>query len=286
MLRSTSHETPARRPNRFRTAGLGTLLITVFLLPLAVSAQTAGDFRSLTSGSWSKRGTWEEFDGAAWVNTRNTPDGTAGTGVITIRSGHAVTANSTGSYDQVVIEFGATLTLSKAMTIVDGPGTDLVVNGVLNVNNTLTLTGNATTSFSASSQTTIGANDNLIFAGNSSATFPSGSTFSSSGNLQVQNTASVTIEAGITYSSSGDITLADSGQLTFDGSTLVNSGSITATGSSSLIMASGSLYEHAQDGGAFPPSTNTTWATGSSVLVSGVTRTAPTNLDEIGRAHV
>ena len=282
MLSKTPHPAtgrtglPDRIPGR-RRAYLAAVLF-LCLLPSTAFGQSAGDFRSLTSGQWSKSGTWEEFDGTNWVDTRNTPDGRAATGTITIRAGHTVTANSSGSYDQLIVEAGATLSVSKAITIVDGAGTDLTVSGTLDVGNTVQLTGNATASLESGSTTLIGNRKSFSFLDNAQGSFASGAQITSDGTLDLQGNATVSIGNGVSYVNTGDISLISAAQLTFNGSTLVNEGTVTLAGATSLIMASGSVYNHAQDGGAFPAPANTVWNTGSSIIVTGATRNAPTNM--------
>ncbi|MBX2889604.1 MAG: HYR domain-containing protein [Saprospiraceae bacterium] len=64
------------------------------------------------------------------VTTIGTPTSTSG--AITIRSPHTVTFNAAITVDQVVIESGATVTQTANMTIANGLGDDLVVDGTLN----------------------------------------------------------------------------------------------------------------------------------------------------------
>ncbi|MCW5920772.1 MAG: Ig-like domain-containing protein [Saprospiraceae bacterium] len=64
------------------------------------------------------------------VSVTGTP--TSASGVITIRSPHTVTFNAAITVDQVVIESGATVTQTANMTIANGSGDDLVVDGTLN----------------------------------------------------------------------------------------------------------------------------------------------------------
>ena len=263
-----------------RPAGSRRLLMTILICLLATPAlgQTAGDFRSHTSGSWSKSNTWERYSGSAWVNSNNTPDGTAATGIITIQNGHSVTGNTSDTYDQIVIEAGGTLTVSKDYGIQNGAGTDLAVYGTFNANANVTFLGGATAIFYSGSQTSIANRKELQFTGTSQATFSSGSQLASSGTLTVADLSAVSVQSGVVYTNSGDITLTGSGQLTFNGSTLVNSGIVLLSGGSLLTFSSGSTYEHAQDGGTLPAPSNTVWAAGSTALISGVTRTAPSNL--------
>ncbi|MDW8311088.1 MAG: hypothetical protein RMK20_17075, partial [Verrucomicrobiales bacterium] len=49
--------------------GLRLLLGAVlgFGLPVAASAQSVGDFRTVQSGDWASINTWERFNGTTWV---------------------------------------------------------------------------------------------------------------------------------------------------------------------------------------------------------------------------
>jgi autotransporter-associated beta strand protein len=99
----------------------------------------AGDYRSAANGSWGSLTTWERYDGASWV-TPTAVEGTPNTssGVILIRDGHIVTVGSPVSVDQVIVETGGKLTVNNVtLTVADGTGSDLVING------NVELTGNS-----------------------------------------------------------------------------------------------------------------------------------------------
>ena len=72
------------------------LILFLFVLFLgwfySVNAQTAGDYRSLTSGYWNIPSTWQTYDGSAWNTAVTAPDTNAIT--ITIQSGHTITDTS------------------------------------------------------------------------------------------------------------------------------------------------------------------------------------------------
>lgn len=88
--------------------------------------------------------------------------------------------------------------------------------------------------------------------------------------LTIAATAQVTVNSGTTW------TVADGTgtDLTVNG-TVANAGTITMTGSGSF--AAGSTYQHSQNGGVIPTET---WNSTSTVLVTGVTTTAPTGLGQ------
>ncbi len=120
-------------------------VLMVFLFSTASNAQTAGDYRSIASGNWGTLATWERYDGISWVAAPSAP--TSADGVITIRSPHTVTIAAAVTADQVVVDAGGRLnnnTGGQNLTLNNGTGDDLVVNGtyLLRSNNTLNGPGN------------------------------------------------------------------------------------------------------------------------------------------------
>lgn len=95
-------------------------------------AQSNGDYRSnAATMNWNTttNGQWQIYNNG-WVNTSTPP--TSANGTITIRNGHTVTVTANVTVDQVVVESGGNLTVGAAtLTIANGTGTDLNVNGTL-----------------------------------------------------------------------------------------------------------------------------------------------------------
>ncbi|MEO8771139.1 MAG: hypothetical protein ABI402_13665, partial [Ferruginibacter sp.] len=91
------------------------------------------EYRSGATGDWSNASTWQTFNGCTWVAASQAPSATDA--AITIRSGNIVTANTAITADQVTVDAGGTLSLvsTPPLTIADGAGTDLTVNGTLNL---------------------------------------------------------------------------------------------------------------------------------------------------------
>ena len=77
------------------------------LAPVALQAQSAGDYRSAATGTWSAAATWEVFDGASWGTASIAP--TSADGVITVRAGHTVTVTTVVTVDQALVEASAML---------------------------------------------------------------------------------------------------------------------------------------------------------------------------------
>ncbi|MEW5797471.1 MAG: fibronectin type III domain-containing protein [Bacteroidota bacterium] len=104
---------------------------------------TSGAYRSAQTGNWNVTSTWERFNGVSWVAATATPSSTDG--LITIRSGHTVSVTANVSIDQTVIDAGGivSITGTTILTVANGGGTDLAVNGTLqsSSSNNITTTG-------------------------------------------------------------------------------------------------------------------------------------------------
>ncbi|TMQ73698.1 MAG: hypothetical protein E6K81_03330, partial [Candidatus Eisenbacteria bacterium] len=114
-------------------------ILASVLFSASAFAQSSGDYRSAASGNWNATSTWETFNGTAWVAAGSTPTST--NGVITVQSPHTVTVTGAVTVDQVVISSGGQITLASGITLTinNGTGTDLSVNGTFrNEGGTLT----------------------------------------------------------------------------------------------------------------------------------------------------
>lgn len=132
----------------------GTVISTMAIVLLVLVYQTFqstkakadanGDFRTKNNGNWNSNGTWESFNGTAWVNAVSTP--TSANNVITIRNGHTVTVTANVNVDQVVIENGGIVTVNsgRTVTINNGAGTDFINAGTINNTGTINLSASAT----------------------------------------------------------------------------------------------------------------------------------------------
>jgi hypothetical protein len=124
-----------------RTFRLHTAILALLFTGSMASGQTAGDFRNVTSGDWGSASTWETYDGSTWVAAAAAP--TDVDGAITVRSPHAVTVVAGLTVDEVTVEAGATLAVSGGVTLTvnDGAGVDVTVNGTLAAAGTINGTG-------------------------------------------------------------------------------------------------------------------------------------------------
>ena len=100
-------------------------------------------FRTTGSGNFSSASIWETSpDGNdPWTAATAAPKSTDLN--VNFRPGHTVTINTATTLDQATIEAGSTLEVSSAtLTVANGTGTDLNVNGILkNTLGTITTTG-------------------------------------------------------------------------------------------------------------------------------------------------
>ena len=105
---------------------------------------TAGDYRTVASGSWNSLQTWERFVGGAWTVPLAAPD--SGSGRITVRSGDTVSITAATTYDQLTVEAGGQVIVLPGVphTLTDGPGDDLTIEGTwVNQGGSWTIVGGA-----------------------------------------------------------------------------------------------------------------------------------------------
>lgn len=262
-----------------------------------VFAQNVGDFRSRTSGRWNKSNSWEEYTASGWQNTNNDP--TYLSGKVLIQDGHVIEANASGSYDQIEIEFGGELRITKSFEVLNGPGTDLIVWGKLLVNNPVVFVNGATALFNTSAVIDINKGDEMAFEDNSSAVFHTGSVVNNKGDLVIEDNSTVTFNTGSFLNNTSTVELANNAQLVINGTlnnekiidlshnaqmvingTLNNEDTVEASNSSQITFGSSAIYNHDQNGGDFPTAANTIWYAGSTAQVTGVTRNVPGELND------
>ncbi len=131
--------------------GFYLLLFLALVVNVTALAQSAGDFRSATSGPWNQAGTWETFDGAIWNPAVAAP--TAAAGEIRIIAFTVVDITSAVNADQIVVETDAVLTIQPGggsltvaaggMTIDEGDGFS-TFDGLVSVLSGTTITNQGT----------------------------------------------------------------------------------------------------------------------------------------------
>lgn len=152
--------------------------LVVFVLSLStVVLGQVGNYRTRTSGDWNVPGTWErdaDSNGSFEESPSSVAPNTASTvGTITIQNLHTVTVTASVTINETTINAGGILIVNgtRTLTVSDGTGTDLTINGTLTCNGNLTATnssiiansgftivGNLTISGGGSSFNVVGAN--------------------------------------------------------------------------------------------------------------------------------
>ena len=114
----------------------------------------------IASGTWENPGSWEfSNDGNTWQNAVVSPE-KLNSSSITILAGHVISLNSNAGVDQMLILEGGKLVIAdgRNLTLANGLGTDLQMNGQL------TITG--TISFETGATMLCGNNSTIEFNGN------------------------------------------------------------------------------------------------------------------------
>lgn len=106
-------------------------VLTVVLFVPSMQGQNAGDYRTKANGIWNNVGTWETFDGTAWVAAVAAP--TSADGVITVRNSHTVNITQATTLDELIIEAsgGITLLSNITVTVDDGIANDIECYGTI-----------------------------------------------------------------------------------------------------------------------------------------------------------
>lgn len=235
------------------------LFAALFFTILQASAQAVGDFRTnfaTAVAQWTTVGSWQQFDGTTWVAASAFP--TSADGVITIQAGDSLQlsgATSNISIDQVVIEPGGILALLNntggAVTLNNGAGDDISVNGRMYVAGAANLTGtgnihvNSGGLFTLRNTGILGApvtNDGTmhlgasgVSAGTVSATTMTNNTqcFWIDGNANLSNGASFVNNGTLEIQATG----AAQWNNTTGTNTISNTGTITKTGTNTIAIA-------------------------------------------------
>lgn len=109
--------------------------------PLFYCNQTTGDFQSAASGNWNSIGTWNTWNGSAWVAASSTPS----TGVaVRIIPGHTVTVTSSVAVDSVIIDTLGALAVNSGTTFLVNPRDVALGKGRLSASGGSTVTINGT----------------------------------------------------------------------------------------------------------------------------------------------
>ncbi len=104
-------------------------------------AQNIGDFQSAATGNWNVVTTWQTWNGTAWVAPAGTPNNT--NGVITIQAGHTVTIPAAVTVDEAIVNGTMNTSAGIILTIFNGAGVDLQINGTFGDMSTSSISWNA-----------------------------------------------------------------------------------------------------------------------------------------------
>ena len=170
-------------------------LIGLLITPPPVN----GNYRSATSGNWKDTTTWQTFNGSTWVAAGSTPTSQK----VTIQTGHKVAVTKKVSVNQVIVQFGGTITNAQNLSL-SGSGTALDIFGTVHAEGLQT-----------AEDGTILTNTIWPFAtSTTSIVEPGGSLIVSEGDLEVDGTllvlgGTVTTAAGVDISGSGTLTISN-----------------------------------------------------------------------------
>ncbi len=96
-------------------------LASLFFLLFTITAfsQISGDFRSKVNGDWTNVGSWQTYNGTAWIDAATYPGQFAGTGTVTIQNSNNIKINTniTYSFTALVIGGGVSGILTVAENI-------------------------------------------------------------------------------------------------------------------------------------------------------------------------
>jgi hypothetical protein len=122
---------------------IGAIMVINSLFHKEAKAAVAGDYRTVANGMWTTANIWQLFDGTNWVAASVAP--TSANGTITIRTGNTVGTQTSFTVDQIVIETGAVLNVNGGnLTISNGAGNDITVDGTLNISGNISMAANST----------------------------------------------------------------------------------------------------------------------------------------------
>src|SRR5688572_12013360 len=126
------------------------ILIASIVISISVSAQSAGDYRSIGNGNWNDATKWETYNGSSWVVTSTYPGKNTGTGTVTIMhpmeikitasiphpiANLAVISDYLESYDNAQIVPSAVLTFSAEIASSLYVSGDVDIKGILKTEN-------------------------------------------------------------------------------------------------------------------------------------------------------
>ncbi len=173
---------------------IGITLYLQFAHSTKAIAANNGDYKNIASGNWSNAAIWQIYASGIWIDAALPPSSTNGT--ITIGGSTTVTVTSSVSVDQLVVDAGSTLSVSTGtLTIANGAGTDLFMNGTLDITSIMIVAGSK---IDLSGVATLRSTGTLTF--NAGSTFGIGAGyFKREGGTLTTSTGFFTIASGGTF---------------------------------------------------------------------------------------
>ncbi|WP_420456196.1 T9SS type A sorting domain-containing protein [Rubrivirga sp.] len=194
-------------------------------------------------------------------------------GTIGVLAGSSADVRLDGTVNQTVTSTG-TFVGEVEMTL-DNPGgatlqSDLVLNDNLKI-----LSGNT---FNFNGRNVTVGDDLRVFGSLANA---SRVTFTSAFGATADLLASAPVSIPeIVVNTDGDPFRFDGAAVTVTTRMTVLAGDVSVINAGTLTVAGGAVYDHARNGGTLPPSAATTWAAGSTCVISGSVNTPPSNLNQ------
>lgn len=233
------------------------VLLSVALLFASVLSfsQSVGDYQSASSGNWNVNGTWQMWNGTAWVAATSYPGQNPGTGQVFIQNLHniditASIPNAIGSLrmgitgTDPILEFNNNSNLSLTVTgnVLIDDGQIVVANNTSNRTHTLTIGGNLIVGVASG-----GGNDvfnmrspdgsdvcNVIFNGTNITIGENGTGNTISfNNVTFSNSGTVTI-SGVVDNISGTMTVNSNSIINPDAGITIDDGGGTITGTGTV----------------------------------------------------
>ncbi|MBP8976180.1 MAG: hypothetical protein KBG83_05620, partial [Bacteroidetes bacterium] len=181
-------------------------------------------YRSKQSGNWSNASTWEcSSNQIDWVDATTFPTSNdSSITIITIKNDNSVIVDTSLTVDQVILESGSQVEIAsgKTLSLANGDGTDLTINGTLLNNGALSILSGAKWSVNAGG----------TFIHNSA------SGISSTLNSVTLDAASTFVYRGSGSSPAPSLSGRTYGNLTFEARTGATSYNIKSSGSSNLTI--------------------------------------------------
>ncbi len=154
---------------------LNYILLSILVLAAAF-ADAQDNYRTIGSGNWNAATVWEKDNAGngVFASTATTPTSSNSIS-IQIRNGHTISVSSSTAADSIMILSGGILNINNGITLTidNGPGNDLRLDGSLTNNGTLTIA----TSAIARVNGTLNNAGTITGAGISSLFFDAGSTY-------------------------------------------------------------------------------------------------------------